>query len=147
MSQFLKLRQTSLCRRITLREHKKYGLWVSKYSLEAHLGTFYQNSKPKGANFDILHFWSFLSILLSAFSCLKPIEFHNSLHQMIHLYILKLEKNTRLKLNGGILANLHFLNANYSKCLNFLKLRLALLCRRITLREHKKYALRVTNYS
>ena len=53
---------------------------------------------------------------------------------------------TRVKLNGGIIPNLHFLNANYSKCLNFLKLRLASLCHRITLREHKKYALRVTKY-
>ena len=41
-----------------------------------HLGTFYQNSKPKGANFDILHFWTFLPTLVPAFRGLKTIEFH-----------------------------------------------------------------------
>ena len=57
------------------------------------------------------------------------------------------KKNTSLELNGEILPNNHFLNANYPKCLNFLRLRLAPLCHRITLREHKKYALRVIKYS
>ena len=44
------------------------------------------------------------------------------------------------------LTNLNFLNANYSKGLNFSNLRLAPLCPRIALIEHKKYALRVTKY-
>ena len=55
---FLNLRLVPLCHRITLREHKKYALRVTKCSEETHLGTFKQNSKPKGANFDILHFSS-----------------------------------------------------------------------------------------
>ena len=55
-----------------------------------------------------------------------------------------MQKNIRFKANGQISLNEHFLNGNYSKCLNFLKLRLAPLCHRIALREHKKYALRVT---
>ena len=53
-----------------------------------HLGTFNQNSKPKGANFDILHFRSFVQICNSVFMGFKPIEFHNSLHQTICLDIL-----------------------------------------------------------
>ena len=125
-------------------EYTKMTRIVQRSKCLSQLGTFLQNSKPKGANFDILHFLSFGQIFGAAFRGLEPIEFDHSLHQTLCLYILWCEKNTRFKLNGEILPNLHFLKSNYTKCLNFSKLRLAPLCRRITLREHRKYALRIT---
>ena len=77
VSIFSKLRLAPLCRRITLTEHKKYALPVITYYQNTHLSTFDQNSKPKGVNFDILHFLSFWRNLVSAFRNQISIEFKN----------------------------------------------------------------------
>ena len=115
-------------------------------NLQLDLATFSQNSKPKGANFDILHFGHFLANLSPAFRSLKVMEFHHSLHQTTSLYILWCKRILGSNWMVRFLQTYIFWTEIRSKCLNFWKLRLAPLCHRITLIEHKKYALRVINY-